>query len=149
MVEAGIARALRAAAADFVVELPEGLDTVIGDRGVRLSGGQRQRLVLAGALLRRPVLLILDEATSAVDSETEQRIQRAIEALHGRITIVVITHRLSTVRRADAIHVLEDGRVVESGTWDHALCRAQGFVDGPGPDARSNADPQIPSAADG
>ena len=134
-----IKRALAAAAADFVFDLPDGLDTLLGERGVRLSGGERQRLVLACALLRRPSLLILDEATSAVDSENEQRIQQAIETLHGRMTIVVIAHRLTTVRAADVIHVVEHGRVVESGPWDvliarpdgrfRALCRAQGLVE--------------------
>ena len=131
-----VKRALRLAAAEeFVFELPDGIETVLGDRGVRLSGGERQRLALARALLRRPTLLILDEATSALDSENEKRIQGAIEELHGHITILVITHRLSTVRGADVIYVLEEGRLVESGNWDAlvgkensrfaALCRAQ------------------------
>jgi ATP-binding cassette subfamily C protein len=83
-----------------------------------LSGGERQRIALARALLRDPSLLILDEATSALDSENERRIQKAIEELHGSVTILVITHRLSTVRRADVIYVLEGGRVVESGSWN-------------------------------
>lgn len=132
-----IEQALRLAAAEeFVTRLPEGLGTIVGDRGVRLSGGERQRLALARALLRKPALLILDEATSNLDSENEQRIQRAIDRLHGSMTILVISHRLSTVRAADIIHVLEDGRIVESGTWEtlaaredgrfRALCRAQG-----------------------
>jgi len=131
-----IKQALRAAAAEeFVSELPEGLETMLGDRGVRLSGGERQRLALARALLRRPSLLILDEATSALDSENEKRIQSAIEDLHGRMTILVITHRLSTIQGADVIHVLENGHLVESGGWKtlmsktggrfRALCRAQ------------------------
>jgi ATP-binding cassette subfamily C protein len=128
---------LRLAAADEVVsELPEGLETVLGDRGVRLSGGERQRLALARALLRRPTLLILDEATSALDSENERRIQSAIEELHGQMTILVITHRLSAIWEADVIHVLERGRLVESGDWRalvaregrfRALARAQGI----------------------
>jgi ATP-binding cassette subfamily C protein len=126
-----------AAAADFVRALPKGLETVLGDRGVLISGGERQRLSLARALLRQPSLLILDEATSSLDSENEQRIQDAIERLHEQITIVVITHRLSTIRNADRIHVLDHGRVVESGTWRtllatpdgrfRALCAAQGI----------------------
>ena len=107
----------RAAAADFVRALPSGLDTVIGDRGVLVSGGERQRLSLARALLREPQVLILDEATSALDSENEQRIQAAIDGLHEQITIVVITHRLSTIRNADQIYVIEGGRVRECGTW--------------------------------
>jgi ATP-binding cassette subfamily C protein len=119
--------ALRAAAADgFVGALPQGLDTVVGDRGVRLSGGERQRLALARALLRRPALLILDEATSALDTENERRIRDAIAALHGRVTILLITHRLSSVRDADVIHVLEAGRLVESGDWATLLAKPGG-----------------------
>ncbi|HEU4453358.1 MAG TPA: ABC transporter ATP-binding protein, partial [Longimicrobium sp.] len=119
--------ALRAAAAEeFVRALPDGLETVLGDRGVRLSGGERQRLALARALLRRPALLILDEATSALDPENERRIRDAIEALHGRVTILLITHRLSSVRDADAIHVMESGRIVESGDWPSLLARPTG-----------------------
>jgi len=127
-----------AAAAGFISELPEGLETVLGDRGVRLSGGERQRLALARALLREPSLLILDEATSALDSENERRIQKAIDELHGSVTILVITHRLSTVRGADVIYVLESGRMMESGSWGtlvgreggrfSALARAQKIV---------------------
>ena len=119
--------ALRASAADgFVEALPEGMATVIGDRGVRLSGGERQRLALARALLRRPSLLILDEATSALDTENERRIRDAIAALHGRTTILMITHRLSSVRDADAIHVMEGGRVIESGDWASLLANPGG-----------------------
>lgn len=116
--EAEIGEALRMAAADdFVGGLPEGIDTLIGDRGVRLSGGERQRIVLARALLRKPSVLILDEATSSLDTENEQRIQQAIEGLHGKLTIVVIAHRISTVRNADQIIVLERGRIVEQGNY--------------------------------
>jgi ATP-binding cassette subfamily C protein len=125
--EAEVWEALRAAAAEeFVRALPEGLETVLGDRGVRLSGGERQRLALARALLRRPALLILDEATSALDPENERRIRAAIAALHGRVTILLITHRLSSVRDADAIHVMEAGRLVESGDWASLLARPAG-----------------------
>ena len=138
--EEEIYEALRLAAAEeFVSKLPDVLDTVVGDRGVRLSGGERQRLALARALLRNPSLLLLDEATSALDSEHEERIQHAIENLHGFMTILVISHRLSTVRQADTICVLDEGRLVELGTWDsliekengrfQALCRAQGMDD--------------------
>jgi ATP-binding cassette subfamily C protein len=117
-------RALRSASAEkFVSALPAGMETVVGDRGVRLSGGERQRLALARALLREPSLLILDEATSSLDSENEKRILRAIDELHGRITILVITHRLSTIRGADVIHVLERGHLVESGDWDTLVGR--------------------------
>jgi ATP-binding cassette, subfamily C, bacterial len=136
-----IRQALKSAAAEgFVSKLPNGLDTVLGDRGVRLSGGERQRLALARALLRRPSVLILDEATSALDSENEKRIQHAIEKLHGSVTILIITHRLSTIRDADVIHVLDSGRLIESSDWDtllgredgrfKAMCSAQGLTQG-------------------
>jgi ATP-binding cassette subfamily C protein len=128
-----------AAAAEFVTALPEGLDTVLGDRGIRLSGGERQRLALARALLRKPALLLLDEATSALDSEHEQRIQTAIHQLHGELTIVLIAHRLSTVRYADQIVVMEQGQIVERGDWEtlsanqagrfYELLRAAGEVE--------------------
>jgi ATP-binding cassette subfamily C protein len=122
-----IREALRLAAAeDFVSRLPEGMETVLGDRGVRLSGGERQRLALARALLRKPSLLILDEATSNLDSENERRIQGAIEELHGSMTILIITHRLFTTRSADVIYVLEQGRLVESGDIDTLVARKQG-----------------------
>ncbi|GBF33818.1 lipid A export ATP-binding/permease protein MsbA [Desulfocucumis palustris] len=106
-----------ASADSFVNGLPDGLDTIVGDRGVRLSGGERQRIVLARALLRNPSVLILDEATSSLDSENEKRIQQAIENLWGRLTIVVIAHRISTIRNADQIFVLEQGRIVEQGNY--------------------------------
>jgi ATP-binding cassette, subfamily C, bacterial len=114
--------AIRLAAAEsFVSALPEKLDTVVGDRGIRLSGGERQRLALARALLRKPSMLLLDEATSSLDTANERRIQDAIEGLHGQLTMVVIAHRLSTIRRADSTVVLEDGRVAETGTWEQLL----------------------------
>ncbi len=119
--------ALRSAAAEeFVSQFPEGMETVVGDRGVRLSGGERQRLALARALLRQPSLLILDEATSALDSENEKRIQSAIEELRGQMTILMITHRLSTVRSADVIYVLERGSLVETGDWDTLINKEHG-----------------------
>jgi ATP-binding cassette subfamily C protein len=124
--EADLREALRAAAADFVDRLPGGLDTVVGDRGTRLSGGERQRLALARALLRRPAVLVLDEATSSLDSENERRVQEALAGLHGQVTLVVITHRLATVRLADLIYVLEAGRLVESGSWDRLGRTASG-----------------------
>jgi ATP-binding cassette subfamily C protein len=117
--EAALWQALHLAAAEqFVHQLPAGLDTVVGDRGIRLSGGERQRLALARALLYQPSLLILDEATSALDTEHERRIQQALDDLHGELTMVVIAHRLSTVHRADHIVVIDQGRVVEAGTWE-------------------------------
>ena len=120
-------QALRLAAAEeFVYRLPEGMETVLGDRGVRLSGGERQRLALARALLRKPSLLILDEATSNLDSENERDVQKAIQKLHGSMTILLITHRLFTVRSADLIYVLEQGRVVESGDKETLIARENG-----------------------
>jgi len=115
-----------AAAAEFVDRLPRGLDTIVGDRGVRLSGGERQRIALARALLRRPTLLVLDEATSALDTHNERLVQDAIERLHGETTLVLIAHRLSTVRMADRIVVLEAGRIAETGTWDELARREHG-----------------------
>ena len=124
--EAEMHEALRAAAADFVLRLPAGLDTVAGDRGVLLSGGERQRIALARALLRQPALLVLDEATSSLDSENEELIREAIEQLHGRTAILVISHRLSTVRNADLIYVLDEGRIVESGCFEELSLRPGG-----------------------
>ena len=120
--DAELERASRLAEAhDFIVELPEGYDTVVGERGQKLSGGQRQRLSIARAILKDPAVLVLDEATSAVDNETEAAIQRSLELVGRDRTVIVIAHRLSTVRHADRIHVLEAGRIVESGTHDALL----------------------------
>lgn len=111
-----VSRALEAACAhDFVSDMPKGLDTVIGDRGVKLSGGQRQRLAIARALLKDPPILIFDEATSSLDSESEQLITQAISNLLSGRTVFIVAHRLSTIRRADLIMVVENGRIVETG----------------------------------
>ena len=122
--DAQIATALHDAyCTDFIASMPQGLQTNIGDRGVRLSGGQRQRLALARVLLQDPDILILDEPTSALDSESEQYIQKALDDMRGTRTLVVIAHRLSTVQRADEILVLERGVIVERGTHDQLLNR--------------------------
>ncbi len=111
----------RANAHDFIMEMPEGYNTVVGDRGVRLSGGQRQRIALARALLREPELIILDEATSSLDSQSEHLIQQAIEKITYQTTVVIIAHRLSTIAKADWIYVLEKGRIVEQGTYGELM----------------------------
>ena len=123
-----------AAAGDFVRGLPAGLETIVGDRGILLSQGERQRIALARAMLRRPAMLVLDEATNSLDSDNESKVLGAIERLRGDLTTVLIAHRLSTIRWADLIYVIENGRVVESGDWEtlnsrdgrfRALCEAQ------------------------
>ncbi len=115
--DAALVRMLRLASAHFVLALPQGLDAVVGDGGVRLSGGERQRLALARALLRQPSLLILDEATSALDVESEARIGAALQALHGDLTVLLIGHRLATLEHADQVLEMAQGRIVRRGTW--------------------------------
>jgi ATP-binding cassette subfamily B protein len=113
--------AIAAEAHEFIMQLPDGYDTVVGERGQKLSGGQRQRLSLARAILVDPAILVLDEATSAVDNETEAAIQRSLARVTKGRTSVVIAHRLSTIRDADCIWVLEAGQVIESGTHEELL----------------------------
>ncbi|NER39148.1 MAG: ABC transporter ATP-binding protein [Oscillatoria sp. SIO1A7] len=116
-----IAAATIAEAHDFIMQLPQGYDTIVGERGQKLSGGQRQRVSIARAILKNPPILILDEATSAVDNETEAAISRSLERITQHRTTIAIAHRLSTVRNADFIYVLEKGRLVEEGTHEQLL----------------------------
>ena len=112
---------------DFIAELPEGYDTMLGDRGVRLSGGQRQRLAIARAIMKNHPILILDEATSSLDTESEMLVQEALERLMKDRTTLVIAHRLSTVQRADRIVVLDGGRIVQQGTHEELMQQADGL----------------------
>jgi ABC-type multidrug transport system fused ATPase/permease subunit len=117
--------ALRAARLDdFVRSLPTGLDTTVGERGVRLSGGQRQRIGMARALYHDPAVLVLDEATSALDSTTEREVMAAVDALRGHKTVLVVAHRLSTVERCDRLYRLEDGRIAHTGSYDQVMVGA-------------------------
>ncbi|MEQ9555747.1 MAG: ABC transporter transmembrane domain-containing protein [Rhodospirillales bacterium] len=145
-----IEAAKNAAAHDFIVALPEGYDTLVGEQGVRLSGGQRQRLAIARAMLKNAPILLLDEATSALDTESERQVQTALDALMTDRTTLVIAHRLSTVVRADLICVIVDGRVAEQGSHAELLARGghykhlyelqfAGDAPGNGPDAARQA----------
>ena len=127
---AAVERAARLASLhDFVAGLPEGYDTEIGERGVRLSGGQRQRIAIARALYRDPDVIVFDEATSALDPATEKAVMDAIGALDGQKTIIIVTHRLSTVERCDRIFVMQGGRLVEEGRYGELAAGRGAFAD--------------------
>jgi ATP-binding cassette, subfamily B, bacterial PglK len=124
--EVAVREALKSAQLeDFVASLPEGLDTVVGERGVRLSGGQRQRIGIARALYHRPSVLVLDEATSSLDTETEHEVMKAVQALQGDKTVIIVAHRLSTVEYCDRLYRLDAGRIVDEGTFDEVMNRSQ------------------------
>jgi len=110
---------------EFVLNLPKGLDTVVGNRGIRLSGGQRQRLGIARALYRQSKILILDEATNSLDIETEKKLIKDIESLSGDYTIIIVTHRLSTIKNCDDVILLSQGKLLDQGTLDELISRHQ------------------------
>lgn len=118
-----VAAAKTANAHDFITHFPDGYDTVVGERGHALSGGQKQRVAIARALIKRPRVLILDEATSALDPESERLVQDAVDRAKVGRTVVLVAHRLSTIKSADRIAVISDGGVVEQGTFDELASR--------------------------
>ena len=112
-----------AEAHEFISQLPQGYETIVGERGQKLSGGQRQRIAIARAVLKNPPILILDEATSAVDNDTEAAIAKSLEKITQNRTTIAIAHRLSTIRHSDCIYVLEYGKIVEQGTHEELVAR--------------------------
>jgi len=112
---------------DFICTLPDGYSTVVGERGAKLSGGQKQRIAIARAILKEPRILILDEATSALDTESEHLVQQALEGLVQNRTVLIIAHRLSTVKNANVLAVISDGHLVEKGTHENLMQNENGF----------------------
>jgi ATP-binding cassette, subfamily B, bacterial len=122
-----IEAAKKANAWQFISKFPEGLETTVGERGVKLSGGQRQRVAIARAILKNPAILILDEATSSLDAESEHLVQEALDELMKGRTTIIIAHRLATIRKVDKIYVLRDGEIVEEGNHEQLAAKENGF----------------------
>ena len=112
---------------DFIQSFPDGFDTIVGERGIKLSGGQRQRIAIARAVLRNPDVLILDEATSSLDAESEKLVQEAMDKLMENRTSIIIAHRLSTIRDVDCIYVLDNGKIIEQGTHNELIGNEAGI----------------------
>ncbi len=126
--------ALQKASADFVWKLEKGIETMIGERGLKLSGGEKQRLSIARLFLQNPEILVLDEATSALDNKTEKNIQKSLDALMKGKTAIIIAHRLSTIKNVDKIFMIEHGKIIESGTYDELVARGGKFAELANPD---------------
>jgi ATP-binding cassette subfamily C protein len=123
-----VKEAIRLSQLDSLLEtLPEGLDTILGENGTRLSGGQKQRVGIARALCHNPDVLVMDEATSALDNITEKEISKAIEALKGERTVIMIAHRLTTVQNCDRLYLMKNGRITNSGTYDELIEKSPEF----------------------
>nr|MBP9055682.1 ATP-binding cassette domain-containing protein [Saprospiraceae bacterium] len=111
---------------EFISSFPDGMETIVGDRGIKLSGGQRQRIAIARAILKDPKILILDEATSSLDAESEKLVQEALDKLMQNRTSIIIAHRLSTIRDVDSIYVLENGKIIEKGSHTELIANEHG-----------------------